>query len=226
MKTKDRGLPAEQVTATHGARQKRRYQDSAGNNRGKAYPPLRGVSKPPHPLVLIEEDGLVFTVVPPAPATAADAFRTAFSTVWHQLPGWDRQRLLSYWREPGQEGRQSLIQLVQGVQATVGEVVNQLGRELNFSLSLLKQPDRLPGEIATVLAHVLHIASGEHWRLVQEVLERPLARWEREEGKRATGAAVKKKVAALAKEHLARLEERITERVEGWGIAPSTSPPR
>jgi hypothetical protein len=152
------------------------------------------------------------------PATAIDAFRTAFTSVWRQIPGWDRQRLLTYWRQPGEQGRQPLIQLVQRGRSAVGEVVKHLGRELNFPLSLVAQPDRLPGEIATVLAHVLHIASGEHWRLVQEVLERPLARWEREEGKRATGATVKKKVAALEKQHLARLQARIGEILEGWGI--------
>jgi hypothetical protein len=174
--------------------------------------------------LLVEQDGLFFTVVPPAPASAVVTFRTAFTSVWRQILGWDRQCLLSYWRETSQEGRQLLIQVVQRGRSAVGEVVKHLGRELNFPLSLVAQPDRLPGEIATVLAHVMHIATGEHWRLVQEVIERPLARWEREEGKRATAAALKKKVAALEKEHLSRLEERITEIFEGWGIvSPSMS---
>ena len=145
---------------------------------------------------LVKEDQLYFRVVTDgkegqstdaatstmATVTAAieKMFSKVFNAVWSQLPGFDRSRLLGYWR--GEIGPRQFgewfppVEHRPVIQVFLDEAKVCLGCEraatlLNFSAAqVLDQPEALPLVIARTLASAYHHATRRHAGLILESL--------------------------------------------------------
>jgi hypothetical protein len=90
---------------------------------------------------------------------------------------------------------------------------------MNFPIALVvEQPDRLPLVIARTLAQVHRFATRRHWRLVQEMIEEPLALWESQRGAEVSDAARDQKLDALEGEYVRRSEAELRELLGWWGF--------
>jgi hypothetical protein len=157
---------------------------------------------------------------------AAEAtFVAAFQETWNHLPVFDQCRLLAYWQHPAHRFRpdadeypRPLIQIIVGAWTPNYCACDRLGYELNFPLAWISCPaDWLRYEIARALAIIHRCATRVHWRLAYSMIEEPLARWEKRQGK-ITEAALEKKHDSLEKKYLKVYEEQVAEQLRGWGI--------
>jgi hypothetical protein len=162
-------------------------------------------------------------------AAVAETFRLAFLDVWGQIPGQDRERLLTYWRgqpeplpgaSPFAPRRASpRIRIAAGVAwSPADNLSDKLGTEFTFPLRLVTEhPASLPHAIARGLAQAHRFASRRHWGLIQERIEEPLADWERRRG-RKTDADRDAKLGRLEAGYLAAYEAEIAAILRGWGV--------
>jgi len=236
-------------SATQAARG-RKCSSSKGQSKPGSSVGCKTVPANEFPLVL--DDNLFVRVVPAAPASGpgkadgqnscdpaevARMFRTTFSSVWGQIPEADRQPLLDHWRRGPDRGLYDeraewghhwpLIQIVGAGPQPPHAIYEKMGNVLNFPAALITAHPHLLGyEIGRILAQVYRLATCEHWRLIQEVLEQPLERWERQEGARATEARLNKKVKSLETAYLQQYEARITQIVRSWGIKEPEGTPQ
>jgi hypothetical protein len=193
---------------------------------------------------LVEEDRLFVRVVarPHRPGPAPDAgappgavtaaFRAAFRAVWGRLPGPDRDRLRGYWDDPREPGLfadlpptprpKPLIQVADAdPRSPASQVCTRFGTALTFPAAVAAgPPDRLRYEIARALAQALRHATRAHWRLMNRVIEHPLARWEKRQRAGVTDAARDEKLDQLEAEYLRAYEAELAAIVRRWGIAP------
>jgi hypothetical protein len=198
---------------------------------------------------LVEEDGLFVRVVPasnpgwhrpPACGTGAhlkairEAFRHGFTDIWSLVSRHaDRQRLLDYWNGPREPPLPSdrpvaphprpLIQVIDaGLSPPAPSVCSKLGHQLDFPAALvLGQPDRLAGEIARALAQVLMLANRRHWRLIIDLIEDPLKRWERQQGRKVTDTARDQKLDELEAEYVGVYESEVAQILRRWEVEGS-----
>jgi hypothetical protein len=186
-------------------------------------------------------DQIYFRILPPPSVPDAqvkvveDTFRTAFIDVWSHLPPCDRRLLRAYWHnQPNIVGHDDLrpwsssrpqIRVVDGDSWSPSfQVCNELGSRLNFPFSLVvEQPALLPFVIARALAEVSRYASRRHWALIQELIEEPLARWERRQGKRIDDARRDAKLDRLERAHQQAYEKEIAAILDGWGLGQARS---
>lgn len=197
--------------------------------------------------VLVEKDRLFFGVLSHASRPASHqrqaedsagqdssvrlTFRRVFGEVWCRIPEPDRQILLIYWREQRPRSlygdcsppprHNPLIRVIDaGSLTSTYPLCEKIGHQLNFPISLVTD-ERLPTVIARALARVYLYASREHWRLVMELIEEPLAKWESQEGKTATEASHAKKVDALEKAFLRKHDLALARVMKRWGFKES-----
>jgi hypothetical protein len=85
---------------------------------------------------------------------------------------------------------------------------------------LLACPDRFPFVIARALAVTSLYATRRHWALAMEMIEEPLARWERRQGKNADDATRDRKIDRLEAAHLRAYESEIVDVLRRWGCGP------
>jgi len=199
---------------------------------------------PPMELPLIAEDGLVLRVVPPhatgtgpaavppvgAPEAMATTFRAAFAEVWERIPEADRRKMLVYWRrgptwrhpddDPPKQGW-PLIEIVDnGRYAPPPLHTERNGYVISIpAWCVVAKPHCLRGTIARLLAQVFRWSTGEYWSLIMELYEKPLDRWDAEEGADATDEEIEARAQAQEKEYLKVFEPRIAEIVRTWGLA-------
>jgi hypothetical protein len=196
-------------------------------------------------------DRLFFRVVPPAAPgqppgadgaasiqAVEDTFRTAFLAVWDAVTEPDKRTLLAYWRAqeelaphpyppPGPHLRPSLrVKDIDPPDDTYA-IVSRLGHELTFPLAVVaERPDRLPLTIARALAQVHLHATRRHWGLALEIVEEPLARWERRMGQKTTDASRDAKIDRLEAAHRRAYEKEIAAILTRWGFGPDTTATR
>jgi hypothetical protein len=199
-----------------------RGKDRARKTAVKQAQSKNGTAEPGCWLVLVEEDRLFLRLLPSAPAMAAHLFRTAFVSVWDQIPEGDRRCLVTYWQSSQEASRRPLIQVLGVGESSSSEVIfDKLGNAVTFPISLVgAEPHHLQEEIARILAQVYRLATREHWLLIQSLLETPLRRWERQQGARATDAARNKRLDALERTFLRQVEAREDQILERWKIEP------
>jgi len=92
------------------------------------------------------------------------------------------------------------------------------GHELNFSADAIRG-GRLRAVIAETLVQVYRYATPEHWCLVDEMIEAPLARWEQRRGPKASDAEHAKKVDALERRFLRVHDREVARIMRRWGHA-------
>jgi hypothetical protein len=208
--------------------------------------------KPPRPATPAEggrvplADGLFFRILPTAKsggfaaqaAAIAETFRLAFLGVWQQVRGQDRERLRDYWR--GQPDRlleaspfalryaSPRIRIVTGVPWSPADFLSDnLGTEFTFPLGLVTEhPDELPHAIARGLAEGHLYASRRHWGVALELIEEPLARWEKRMGKKLNDETRDAKIDQLEAAHRRAYEKEIMATLTAWGFEPSATPRR
>jgi hypothetical protein len=162
-------------------------------------------------------------------AKVEEAFKVAFLSVWAKIPETDRHCLVSYWREPlppgpsdfslGPRTRPVIEITLDGLSDDETTVCSKFGHTLTFSWSLVADhPERLQLVIARTLAKVHRQATGQHWRLVVDMVEDPLAAWEARQKKEVTDAARNRKLDVLEPPYLRAYEAEITQLVRSWGL--------
>jgi hypothetical protein len=189
-------------------------------------------------VALVAVDRLYFRVEPADAATppatldlAKQAFRSAFRAVWGRIPRPDRDCLLRYWRCD----RAAALSLPTNPLLRVVEDTPwspapprwaRLGRELTFTFTeVTERPADLSREIATTLARVVLLADRRHWGLYLKLVEEPLARWEKRQGKKADEAKRDAKIDKLEQAHHKAYEREIGDVVRGWGVESAALPP-
>ena len=195
---------------------------------------------PPNKFMLVEKDRLFHYIVTSSPditvsptsqikkvfAKMAQSFRTLFCRVWDQIPELDQQQILAYWRQKSVPNgfaeraetprAKPLIEISMNAGETSVEF-NQLGHHLVFPDNLLSSSALQQScEVARTLAQVHRIASGEHWKRVVEMIEEPIACWEREQGGRATEKRRDKKLDLLEADYLESFEKGILDTLRRW----------
>lgn len=199
--------------------------------------------------VISEKDKLFFRVLP-SPTSASsdqaeglmtavtDAFRGAFIEVWTAIPTLDRKRLTAHWRDQQRESfygdpwpqhsHPPLIQIVDDDPWSADyQMCTDFGTTLTFPMSLVvEHPKQLTLEIACVLAHVFAIATGTHWRRVQAIIEEPLRRWEKRQGKKLTDDARDRKFDKLEASFIKGYEAERAKLFDRWGLQPAPSTKR
>jgi hypothetical protein len=178
-------------------------------------------------------DGLVFRVVAQSDrprrevALIEERFRAAFVRAWDGIPGQDRRRLLRYWRDQTDAGRplgtgpRPEIRVLDRVScAPPPPACDRLGHRLTFAVASADEPaGRLPLLIAHALAQIWMLATKRHWKLYLEMIEEPLARWEKRQGKKADDAARERKLDLLEAVHRKAYEAELQQRLRAWGFA-------
>jgi hypothetical protein len=177
-------------------------------------------------------DGLVFRVVarPDRPRRdlqlIGERFRAAFTRAWDTIPEQDRWLLLRYWHDRPDTGRpvgagpRPEIRVLDKVScAPPPPACDRLGHRLTFdAAAAVEQPDRLPLRIAHTLAQVYLLASRKHWGLYLKMVEEPMERWERRQGKKADDAARERKLDLLEAAHRRAYEAELEQRLRAWGF--------
>jgi hypothetical protein len=165
-------------------------------------------------------------------AAIAEAFRGAFLGVWGRLPGQDRERLRAYWRGdldrlPGSgpfapRPASPRIRIVAQVPWSPADfLTDKLGTELNFPADLVTEhPDELPHAVARALAEAHLHATRRHWGLALELIEEPLARWERRMGRRANDVNRDARIDQLEAAHRLAYAKEIGAILARWRFAP------
>jgi hypothetical protein len=160
----------------------------------------------------------------------ATAFRVAFEKTWNCIPDGDQVRILIQWRQSGwydyyrQHGEdllcRPLIQIVDNLPGDKRRICTKYGIELNFPADALTQStDRVRHLIARTLAEVYLIATGEYYRLDEQLVDKPLTRWEEAEGSAVTEAAWDLQQAALVANFDIQYEAALAEQLRRWQMA-------
>jgi hypothetical protein len=217
------------------------HRDRGLGAKAKRLPPGKGPHREEGFASLVEEDHLYCRLLTPIRSPGSPtflaverAFRDPFADLWRgRIPEHDRGTLLGYWRgrppgvriedycaKPWSPCYRPLIRVVGAGSALPRDALcDRLGFEMTFSTRLvLEHPNRLPYEITRVLAAAFLYASRRHWGLIQELIERPLERWERQQGARATGAARDRKLDALEAEYLRVSGIEMEQILRRWGV--------
>ncbi len=205
---------------------------------------------PPWPASLVEEDRIYFSILvqparlgaPLVPADraeprvrlAGEAFRRSFKATWARVPRGDRDRLLRYWRAPASwldgepatpatlENRPEIQVVETAPWSEEQPACSHFGCRLSFPLALaVDGSDRLPESVAAALAQAALHATGRHWSLIQELIEAPLAKWERRRGKKAADEARDARLDRLEEAHARAYRRAVEEIVRGWGLGPA-----
>jgi hypothetical protein len=220
-------------------RQRREAQARQG---GAHASPVRPADEVARWQALVEEDRL-FVHVPARPAhpgagrapaegsavAPVESFRAAFVEVWARIPESDRQALLAYWRaDRSAAPHRPLIRLVHPERgARRPRACGRLGHELTFRLApVLARPRRARRVIARALALAHRYATCQHWKLVLDKVEGPMAAWERRYGQRATEADRDARHRQLTKAYLVADEAEVQTLLRGWGFADRAAPAR
>jgi hypothetical protein len=185
-------------------------------------------------LPLVEKDRLFFTLSPPSgpelstPAAVKpelQTFRLGFNRIWAQIPAGGRASLLCYWRQPLPGGHlpaphtRPLIRVVDVLPGSSSSPVDRLGNEFNFPFSLVAEnPQGLPAVIARALAVASLYATRRHWALAVELIEDPLERWSRRQGKNADDATRDAKIDRLEAAHLRAYKAEVAGVLRAWGF--------
>jgi hypothetical protein len=163
---------------------------------------------------------------------AADVFRGAFADVWGHVVPPDRQALHDFWRTAPRWASYAqshlasayprpLIQIVGPDPAGPVPRIFAVWHELTFPFDLVVQrADRLPAEIAHKLAETHRFATGRFWEVGNRMVDDPMERWERRQGKQLTEAAAAAKWRQLVKAYLPVHKADIAQILERWGLAP------
>ncbi len=204
----------------------------------------------PWPAPLVEEDRIYFSILmqparlgaPLVPADRSEprvrlaegAFRRAFTATWARVPRGGREALLRYWRCPSSwldgepatpatlANRPEVLLVETAPWAEELQICSHFGCRLTFPLALaVDGSDRLPESVAVALAQAALHASGRHWSLIQEMIEGPIAKWERRRGKRATDEARDARLDRLEEAHARAYHQAVEEIVRGWGLGPA-----
>jgi hypothetical protein len=156
------------------------------------------------------------------------AFQRAFNEVWDRVLSRDRRLMLDYWRSSASslDGRplpvqRPLIQIVEvpSPPTPPPPACELLGYELTFPADfIVLQTADLPHEIASLLVQVFGYASGAHWRLIQELIEQPLARWAAGEGAGASERARNRKLNELEGNFLRAHQAAVAQQLGAWGF--------
>jgi hypothetical protein len=218
-------LRAEQVQE-----QRRRRAPTAAVKRGF---PRQAAREPVRYPVLVAADKLYFRVStgdPEVDTAAVEAtFRRAFTGVWGRIPGPDRRCLVDYWRsDPTRLSRDPLrptahprpcIRVVDaGPWSPSADLCGDLGAKLTFPFDLVAEHShQLPLAIARALAIAHRYASRQHWALIEERLEKPMARWERRRGRKAD-ADREAALDRLERAYLRGYQAEIAAILLGWGL--------
>jgi hypothetical protein len=177
-------------------------------------------------------DGLVFRVVTQPSRPRRDVrlieerFRAAFACAWDTIPEQDRWLLLRYWHDRPDTGRpvgagpRPEIRVLDRVScAPPPPACDRLGHRLTFAVAPADEPaSRLPLLVAHALAQVWMLATKRHWKLYLEMIEEPLARWEKRQGKKADDAARERKLDLLEAAHRRAYEAELQQRLRAWGF--------
>jgi hypothetical protein len=179
---------------------------------------------------LVETDRLYFVVVPTdhVGAKAQTALREAFKATWSAIPQADRRRLLDYWRKPPNPHfcREYSLLLAYKPVIWLGELpytavpnFQHYGRVLVIPAWIAaEEPERLPAELARLLASVHLIADGTQWKLESEMVEEPFEAWERAHGDRATEAQWDAQNDRLFAAYSHKMETEVARVLHGWGL--------
>jgi hypothetical protein len=186
--------------------------------------------KPPYPALV---DNLFFRVLLGSSGAGAKVkaiagrFRAAFVATWGRIPERDRLLLRRYWGRDGQRGdthptphsRPQIRVVAGGTSPGPLAACENLGNRLCFTVpSAVEHPDRLPRLIAHTMAQVYLFATRKHWSLALEMIEEPLADWERRQSKKADGAARERKLDLLEAAHRQAYEAELEQRLRSWGF--------
>jgi hypothetical protein len=178
-------------------------------------------------------DGLAFRVVaqPGRPRRddqlIEEHFRAAFVRIWEDIPEQDRRTLTRYWHDqpdtgrPGGAGPRPEIRVLDWAScAPPPPACDRLGHRLTFAVVPADEPaGRLPLLIARALAQAHLFATRRHWALAIDLIEEPLARWEKRRGKDADDAARERKLDLLEAAHRKAYEGELEQRLRAWGFA-------
>jgi hypothetical protein len=159
-------------------------------------------------------------------------FQQAFCEVWQHIPVVDRRIMLGFWRDAGAnlDGRslstqRPLIQVVEvwsDVPST--PVCELLGHQIQFQTDFIAQhSSHLSLEIARLMVRVFRYANRQHWKMVVQMLEQPLACWEAGEGAGPDERAYKRKVDQLERDFFHAHKMAVAQQLHAWGIDPGDS---
>jgi hypothetical protein len=197
-------------------------------------------------MAISEKDQLFFQSVAsstqqsslPETQTAKVNFHKAFCEVWANIPEYDRRQLVNYWHtQPSlssgvanvpRPSHRPLIQVIDDEPWIPGyQVCKHSGAMLTFPISLvMDHPGRLALEIARTLAHVHRMATRQHWRLVQTIIEEPMVRWEKRQGIKLTDDARDRKLDKLEAVFVKESETAVAELLDRWRLRPLPSTER
>jgi hypothetical protein len=177
-------------------------------------------------------DGLVFRVVAKSDRPRREVrlvegrFRTAFARAWDTIPEQERRTLLRYWHDRPDTGRpvgagpRPEIRVLDRVSCgPPPPACDRLGHRLTFAVAPADAPaGRLPLLVANALARVWMYATKRHWGLYLEIVETPMERWERRQGKKADDAARERKLNLLEAAHRRAYEAELEQRLRAWGF--------
>jgi hypothetical protein len=220
----------------------RKERDGKGGPPGNRGAPQRA---PDGEFPLVEQDRLFLRVTSKprrlqAPVSEDEAvalarnFGDAFRAVWATIPPEDRGCLFDYWRgqrplpwnfNEGPPPRRVPDIQVQ-VDADPGPLPDALckglGWQLIFPVALVgDEPERMRGEIIRVLMQVHRYASGRHWQLQSELVDEPLAAWEKAQGDHVSEAARERKLAALGRAFLRAHDAEVAQLLRRWQAGQS-----
>jgi hypothetical protein len=158
---------------------------------------------------------------------AESALREAFPPTWAAVPLADRRTLLDFWRRPHRFacGAYPLLRAYQPViwlrELAYADppTLEHAGRVLVIPAWIAgEEPERLPAELARLLANVYLIANGTQWGLESNMLEEPFEAWERAHGDRATEAEWDAQNDRLFAAYSRKMETEVTRVLHGWGL--------
>jgi hypothetical protein len=156
------------------------------------------------------------------------AFRAAFLDVWGRVPEEDHRTLLRYWGRPPVtpaslssrgSGLKPLIRVVDAPWSEPIPICANQGHTLSFTTSLVRErTDLLPVEIGRALAAALLYANRRHWELCLALVEEPMARWERRQGKELDEARAGAKLDKLEATHRRAYDKEVVAILARWGL--------
>jgi hypothetical protein len=99
-------------------------------------------------------------------------------------------------------------------------------KEILFPIALTLDRRRLRQAIAVLFANVYRWATGSYWTLLVDMVEEPLALWEKSQKTKVSDARRDKKWDALERVYWPAFEVAQNEVLRSWGFADESNGPR